>query len=43
MLRIKIAAGVLTPAQLRVLAVIADEYSTAAATSPRAKTFNSIS
>src|SRR2546421_9618757 len=28
MLRIKIAAGVLTPAQLRVLAVIADEYST---------------
>jgi sulfite reductase beta subunit-like hemoprotein len=28
MLRVKIAAGVLTPAQLRVLAVIADEYST---------------
>ena len=28
MLRIKIAAGVLTPAQLRVLALIADEYST---------------
>src|SRR5258706_13614810 len=28
MLRIKIAAGVLTPAQLRGLAVIADEYST---------------
>jgi sulfite reductase beta subunit-like hemoprotein len=28
MLRIKIAAGVLTPAQLRVLAVIGDEYST---------------
>jgi sulfite reductase beta subunit-like hemoprotein len=28
MLRIKIAAGVLTPAQLRVLAKIADEYST---------------
>ncbi len=28
MLRIKISAGVLTPAQLRVLAVIADEYST---------------
>src|SRR6266550_213367 len=28
MLRIKIAAGVLTPGQLRVLAVIADEYST---------------
>ncbi len=28
MLRVKIAAGVLTPAQLRVLAGIADEYST---------------
>jgi sulfite reductase beta subunit-like hemoprotein len=28
MLRVKIAAGVLTPAQLRVLAIIADEYST---------------
>ena len=28
MLRVKIAAGVLTPAQLRVLGVIADEYST---------------
>src|SRR6266700_3771356 len=28
MLRVKIAAGVLVPAQLRVLAVIADEYST---------------
>src|SRR3979490_3477954 len=28
MLRIKIAAGVLTPAPLPVLAVIADEYST---------------
>jgi sulfite reductase beta subunit-like hemoprotein len=28
MLRVKIAAGVLTPAQLRVLATIADEYST---------------
>jgi len=28
MLRIKIAAGVLTPAQLRVLAFIGDEYST---------------
>ena len=28
MLRVKIAAGVLTPAQLRALAIIADEYST---------------
>jgi sulfite reductase beta subunit-like hemoprotein len=28
MLRVKIAAGVLTPAQLRVLAIIGDEYST---------------
>src|SRR5207248_7542463 len=28
MLRVKIAAGVLVPAQLRILAVIADEYST---------------
>src|SRR5437016_12525901 len=28
MLRVKIAAGVLVPAQLRILAVIANEYST---------------